>query len=528
MDTNKKIVDYWSLASDPRQIQLDTFSWLEQNSDKKYLIVELPVGSGKSNIGVTYSAYLDGGLGNSFILTPQRILQEQYEKSFDKDHIFSLYGRRHYSCHDKNTTCDVGGMIKPRCDFCPHRNAKDAAKVTPNVVLNYKLALLNFAYTDQFTKRKLMVLDECHVLEQELVDFDAISVGFHKATKYGITWSTFNDIFEAHEWIKEVYFPALDEKFAELQELTAPLLNQNNLTPDEIHLLKEFKKTEEHHAELDFLTQVPTKYLGKHYVLVHDKLNMTFKQLYARNSFARHLEPMAEKFLFMSSTILDYKGFCRDLGINPDEAAFLSLQSEFPAENRPVYYIPVMKMNASWMSDENRNDRRNMINLVEDLLVGEHNQHKGIIHTASFTIAEYLVDELNKLDIPHIIMHHNPDSDTDRNKVINRFIKCKDPAVLISPSITEGLDLIGDLARFAIFFKTPFGFLGDQWIKTRMDLSSEWYQRQAMIQIIQGGGRIVRSKDDWGNVYILDGSFGYLYNQLVHNVPRWWKDAYLT
>ena len=59
-----------------------------------------------------------------------------------------------------------------------------------------------------------------------------------------------------------------------------------------------------------------------------------------------------------------------------------------------------------------------------------------------------------------------------------------------------------------------------------MDMSSEWYQRQTLINIIQGGGRIIRTEDDIGTVYIIDASFGYLYKTAHHMIPRWWKDAY--
>jgi Rad3-related DNA helicase len=50
--------------------------------------------------------------------------------------------------------------------------------------------------------------------------------------------------------------------------------------------------------------------------------------------------------------------------------------------------------------------------------------------------------------------------------------------------------------------------------------------RQAMISIIQGGGRVVRSPEDWGNTYILDESFGFLWNKYKKNAPQWWKDAF--
>jgi len=114
----------------------------------------------------------------------------------------------------------------------------------------------------------------------------------------------------------------------------------------------------------------------------------------------------------------------------------------------------------------------------------------------------------------------------DRGAVIRQFTGITKPSILISPSITEGLDLVDDLARFAIFAKVPFGYMGDQWIKRRMQMSNEWYQRRAVISIIQGGGRVVRSKEDWGVVYILDESWGFLYNQTRNRIPQWWKDAY--
>jgi Rad3-related DNA helicase len=226
----------------------------------------------------------------------------------------------------------------------------------------------------------------------------------------------------------------------------------------------------------------------------------------------------------MSATILNPDSFCRDLGINPNDAVFYSLDSDFPAENRPVIYMPQMKMNVNWNSDENHNNRKDMIDNIKKLME-VHKDQSGIIHTGNFAIAKWLTEELEDV-IPHEIFHHNPDSGDNRNQIIQVFQSTKKPAVLISPSITEGLDLTDDLARFAIIVKTPYKNIGDQWVKTRMELSSEWYQRQAIIDVIQGCGRIVRSKDDWGNVYILDQSWGYLYEKTKDMIPQWWKDAY--
>src|SRR5271157_200286 len=101
-------LSYWPFESPPRANQIKALEWLEKQ-DARYLILESPVGSGKSNIGIAYQQFLtqqslnDGSLyrdenlgasGKSYILTPQRILQAQYEESFkdiEKVNLASFY-----------------------------------------------------------------------------------------------------------------------------------------------------------------------------------------------------------------------------------------------------------------------------------------------------------------------------------------------------------------------------------------------------------------------------------------------------
>ena len=164
-----------------------------------------------------------------------------------------------------------------------------------------------------------------------------------------------------------------------------------------------------------------------------------------------------------------------------------------------------------------------MLNTIQ--AIAEMNkEHSGIIHTANFQIAKWLVENLK---VSQRIYHHNPGKvRMDRNTVINSFQDDSTPSILISPSSTEGLDLKDDLGRFAIFCKVPFGYLGDEWIKTRMNLSDDWYKRRALIDIIQGGGRVVRTETDWGTVFILDESWNFLFRTTNHMIPKWWKSAY--
>lgn len=525
------ILDYWVFGKDkpPRPNQIKALKWLEeQHQNKKYLILELPVGGGKSAIAMTFSRYLSQGRGNAFILTPQKILQTQYENDFSKEYaLASMYGKSNYTCRTKNTTCDIGSIIKkPKCETCSHEQAKSRAKKSPNVVFNYKLALLLFGYTNVFDTRSVTILDECHTAEEHLTEFNTISINEKRAEKFGIKWNSFTEIKYAYKWINETYLSAASKYLENQFESIEPLLDKSGdtLTASELKTLRDYQALESHVDDVAEFMSLPLDVIENAFVLVFDKTSFKFKHLTGAYNFKHILQPMSDKFLFMSSTILDYEGYCNDLGIDPSQAAFLSLDSEFPTENRPVYYAPQMKMNMSWKNDENKQKRDNMIESLCNVLE-LHKDQSGIIHTGNFQIAQWLVDQLED-SAPQQILHHNPDSGDDRNAIINQYITTPKPTLLISPSITEGLDLSEDLGRFAIFVKLGFPHLGDQWIRRRMEMSQAWYQRRALINIIQGGGRVVRTDKDTGYVYILDASWGYLYSQTKHIIPKWWRDAY--
>lgn len=524
------ILDFWPFPYKPRENQIRALKWMEEQ-DAKYLLLEAPVGSGKSNMGLTYSQYIGvrnpDKRGDSFILTPQRILQEQYEMSVKDIELIgmaSLYGKGNYSCTPKKTTCDIGSIVKPKCHSCPFQKAKKKAQQASDTVLNYKLALTSFAYTKTFKDRKLMIMDECHALEQNLVDFDAFKVTERRCVKYKLPFKArFNDILAAHEWLREQYVPKLNNALVELEREVEPLFEKagTDLSKQEIQKLREFAKLQDHTDEAMEMSLMSAVELQNQFVLTWDKTMFQFKRLTGEYSFNRIVKPMADRFLFMSSTILNKDGFCEDLGIPEDDAAFLSLSSEFDKANRPVYYMPKARMNAKWKQDENARGRADILDTITKLCY-VHKDESGIIHTGNFEISKWLVDHLN---VNHKVYHHNPDSGDDRNSVITAFQGDPKPSILISPSSTEGLDLKDDLGRFAIFVKVAYPYLGDQWVKRRAEISSEWYQRQAVISMVQGSGRIVRSADDWGNVYILDQTFAHLRKNAQYLFPSWWKES---
>lgn len=527
------ILNYWPMpGKTPRQSQQKVLEWIENlPSNIKYILCEIPVGGGKSPIGLNYSGFLADSLGNAFVLTPQKILQKQYQDSFDRARLFSLYGKSNYKCEPKDTNCDIGSDIKPRCVSCPHRDAMGATKSSPNVVLNYTLGLLLFMLSADIgiPKRKLMILDECHTLEHHLTEFKALQIGEKRCRQFKVKFKKPETEADAINWINDCYFPAVQQEYKTLKSLVDEIMsryeNDERMDKADAEVINKLKDVTEHISVISEYVNMDFDDLIDKFVLLKDKTYFKFKALYGKDIFVKYMKPMADKFLFLSSTILDKDAYCRDLGIPPEEAAFISVDSEFELDNRPVMYLPRAKMTYGWDKDDRKSDRVGMIKGIRDIC-DMHADNSGIVHTGSFQVSNWLVDELRG-KIPHRIMHHNPESELSRDQVIDEFIKNNNqvPTILISPSITEGLDLTHDKGRFAIITKVPYPYLGDAWVKRRQDLSKAWYNRQAMIGIIQGSGRVVRSKDDWGNTYILDSSFYGLYKGMERQVPAWFKKS---
>lgn len=531
--TTTDILAYWPMTNNaPRKSQIEVLQWIQSlPSNIKYILCEMPVGSGKSATGLNLSAYLANSLGSAFILTPQKMLQKQYQDSFDKVRLFSLYGKSNYKCEPKDTNCDIGSDLKPKCASCPHKNAIATAKNAPNIVLNYTLALLIFMLSSEMGigKRKLMVLDECHTLEHHLTEFKALQIGEKRCRQFKVKFFLPKTELESVDWIRDIYLPAVKTEYLQVKQVVDAIMIRyeegESMDRADADVINKLKDIVTHLDTLNEYIALSPEALTSKYVIIRDKAFFKLKPLYGRDMFVQYIQPMAEKFLFMSSTILDKDAYCRDLGIPPEQAAFISIDSEFDLENRPIVYNPIMKMTQGWDTDEKKVSRSKMIKAITTICES-HGDESGIIHTGSFQIADWLIRELQN-KIPQKIMSHQPDGDLSRDKVIDEFTENNnsEPSILISPSITEGLDLKDDKGRFAIIAKVPYPYLGDSWVRRRQELSREWYTRQAMIAIIQGSGRVVRSHTDWGYTYILDESFGGLLRMYNKNTPKWFKDS---
>ena len=140
------------------------------NSGKKYVILNAPTGTGKSIIGYSIARYFK----SAYILTSQKVLQEQYYNDLS---IPMVLGRSNYTCKvNSKLTCEMGTCFRNPKKMCKKQGAIDCPYyIERTKCFNSPYSNLNYSYfmamtnTELLTPRNLIVADECHNLESELL-----------------------------------------------------------------------------------------------------------------------------------------------------------------------------------------------------------------------------------------------------------------------------------------------------------------------------------------------------------------------
>jgi ATP-dependent DNA helicase DinG len=238
------------------------------------------------------------------------------------------------------------------------------------------------------------------------------------------------------------------------------------------------------------------------------------------STYCKSLFGKCSKTLIMSATILNHKAFCRSIGLNPDEVKFVQIPSDFPLEHRPIIPLNVAYLNYNNLQS---NEVKLAIAKTVDNLMTMHKNHKGIIHTTSYDQLNFIKENISETNARRLLV---TDPEIQRDDVIFEHTKITaKTTVLISPSLHTGLDLKDELSRFQIITKVPYPNKSDRWTNAKRDVDAEWYYWQTALKLIQAYGRSVRSKDDWAKTYILDSAFGYFVKKNKDILPGWFIQA---
>jgi Rad3-related DNA helicase len=249
----------------------------------------------------------------------------------------------------------------------------------------------------------------------------------------------------------------------------------------------------------------------------HDEHKIEIKPLTGELFAEDLLFRFADHVVMLSATILDPRTFVRNLGLTPKQCGYLSVESEFPVENRRVIFTP-----AGSMGFKNYDTTLpKMLRKIERIL-NKHQDEKGIIHCQSYKTMDNILNHFKGTPFAHRLIGHDSGPRSKQGALEAHFNR-EDATVLLSPSMAEGLDLKGDLSRFQVVCKAPFGNLGDPYIKTRLGMDKDWYTWQACLTLVQALGRSIRSKDDHATSYILDSDATRLLDSGI--IPDWWLKA---
>lgn len=510
------------------------------NEGKRFVVIEAATGTGKSAIGYTISKYINFKLSSqddtykngAYFLTTQKLLQEQYIKDFGEptDSMRQIMSATNYQCkfHKKQNCAESMQQLKAEtdntskfyrtCKFnCTYKNEKLKFNSSLESLTNFSYFLTGLAYTNSIPPRNLLVVDEAHNVDGELCKFIEVSVSERFAsTALKLDMPIVTTQKQAFDWVKLEYLPHLKVHVSHYQQIIEKMGLKDKLDTDFIKIAKQLDMLDKHLMKLE------------QFMSLYDSENWVFNLVESEVQASRKFEfkpidisPYAEQMLFkngkyvlmMSATIINKDGFCRMLGIDPGLIEYMSMPSPFAPENHPIFAFPVAKMSASSID----NDLPKLVEAIKNILA-QHPKEKGIIHTHSYKVASYLKKHIKS---KRLLFHDA----MDRVKKLEEHINSKEPTVIVSPSMQEGVDLKDDLSRFQIICKVPYPYLGDKIVKKRMNRWSWWYSFETAKTIVQAMGRSIRNENDHAVSYILDADWNRFFTSNDHLFPESFKKS---
>ena len=496
------------------------------NKKKRFVIIEAGTGVGKSAIGLTIARSLQGALGNqeeyepgTYFLTTQKILQGQYVNDFGgkKGKMTSIKSSSNYQCKFiKQNNCgesmralrtaDKHSAFFKSCVFgCVYKQAKDDFIKSPESVTNFPYFLAETSYAGKIKPRNVLVVDETHNAPNELSKFIEIAVT-ERFSKQGLklTMPIIKTQSQAITWIVEIYSPKLFSHVKHVEKMMEKYVGLHDKLKEFAGLAKQYDLLDKHACKL------------RRFLELYNKDNWICNIAPPEGRAGRRLEfkpidvaPYANDMLFrfgkhiimMSATILDKDAYCEMLGIKQSDVDFISIPSPFPHENRPILECSIGSMAAKSID----NTLPKLAMAVKEILK-THPKEKGIIHCHTFRIANYLKKNVKN---SRLLIHNSE----NREDILEKHKRSKEPTVLLSPSMTEGVDLKDECSRFQLICKIPYPYLGDKLIRKKMNKWKWWYALQTAKTIVQATGRSIRSSEDHAVTYILDSDWNRFFEK---------------
>jgi len=534
----------------PRKEQKEALSFIDNewrmNKNNKFFLLNLPVGTGKSHLALMIADWYQKNvnrLGKIDIITNSKILQDQYADTYSS--INDLKGKENYECETYSCSCAQGSefnrLNKTSCESCPYNSARESF-ISGNISLtNFYLYILYAIYNPKLLESRganVLIVDESHEFDDVMSDFISI-----KITENTIKRLKFTNEYEIIKRLKSVstiaeYVSYLQYLVAEINDTIegmekglgsqprnvksdkrdlkiSKLLKSKN---SDVKIMQTVTDLRQYQLKIDvFLKEYKAN--PNNWVLetsYNEKLKqkeLSLEPIWAYDYLDKYVFSHYDMVVLMSGTILDKNLFCMLNGLDVTKAVYYSIRSPFPLKNRPIYYMPVGKM--TYKNKEEAFKR--YVPYIQKLLA-KYKNHKGIIHTNSFELANWIKD---KVKDPRLIFHDS----SNKDEMLKLHFESEEPTVIVSPSMDTGVSFDHDKSRFQIIAKVPYPSLGSQKNKLRQKNNPEWYQWKTVTGIVQMTGRSVRSDTDWADTIIIDGCFSDVIRHSGHYIPDWIQEA---
>lgn len=519
-----------------KQVKALDFTRRAREQGYEEIVIEAPTGIGKSAVGAAIAFWstqkiTDGDWGpGAYYLVTQKLLQDQL--SHDIQHFreglrggCSLKSSIEYPCPQYGS-CMVGMRMKKekRCesakrDQCNYRLAKSFFQANALAITNYPYFFTERTYSGELKTRQVIIADECHTLEKQILGFVELTVSREIVNEWVPHLKPIPSLPTLPKfiaWLKSHYIPALESRLENLE-------TRLELAPDDRRLQDEVNKMENHfgrtHAAIQMIEIDPHNWVYWQEQTQDGDIESIAKPIDAAPFFKDLLGDASKIRIYMSAYPGPKHIFCRSLGLNPSKVAWLKLSSTFPVANRPIHMMLVGSMGQRSIDET----LPRMLRMCERIL-GAHAKEKGLIHCHSYKLGVAIYEHLRKNFGSRVLFAKNSQ---ERNTCFEVHQSSSEPTVLLSPSMTEGFNLVEDLARFQILAKVPYPYLGDKQVAAKRDRDPEWYAMQTVMTVIQACGRIVRSDTDTGTTYILDSDFQMLWDKHGGFFPQWFQDAFV-
>ena len=236
----------------------------------------------------------------------------------------------------------------------------------------------------ELLKADLLIIDEAHNVESQILDFVTFSISDELLTDHAIFIPKLNTAKDYDLWFRDI----------ELDKILLEAMNKYA----KAGMTKEYDEVERLQRKLDiFVTNIDKE--GAEWVIEYAEAfdgqktvrTVTMKPVYAVGFAEDLLFRLGKKVLMLSATILDVDVMARSLGIDRSELAAYRMKNRFPVENRPIYVRPVAKMTGG--KDKMQEWMPKLIAGVEKIL-DQYPEQRGIIHTHNNAIMEALTSKI--------------------------------------------------------------------------------------------------------------------------------------